>query len=101
MNITEIKEKLGLRGLELNTATNADGTPAITINETTGVQTKWFRHWDNEKRLSVSIAEDLMLKVIADKNTASLALQHAVREAAGGNYDSYRIVQYTPAEYSL
>ena len=101
MNITEIKEKLEISGLELNTATNADGTPAITVNETTGVETKWFRHWDNEKRMSVSIAEDLMLKIIADNNTASLALQHSVREAPGGNYDSYRIVQYTPAEFSL
>lgn len=100
-NIAGIKEQIGIEKFGFNTATNEDGTPAITVNKDTGVQTKWFRHWDNEKRISVSIAEDLLKKIVADKNTSNLAVQHSVREATGGNYDSYRIVQYTPAEYEI
>jgi len=42
MTITEIKAKLGLITLELNTAKDADGNA-----------TDWMRHWNNEEREAV------------------------------------------------
>lgn len=92
MLLSEIKEKLGISKFELNTALDVDNKP-----------TDWLRHWDNEKRIAVSLHKDLFAELKADTTGAinSLATQFEVREAEKGSYDSYRIIKYTPAEFSL
>ena len=103
MNITQIKSSLNLKELSLNVATNADGTPAVSVNAE-GVESKWFRHWDNDNRVAVSIAEDLLLEIKGNKNLDSLGLQKEMRggaETGIEEYTSYRIVKYTPSDHKL
>lgn len=90
MNLTEIKEKLGISQLELNTAKDADNNA-----------TDWMRHWDNDNRVAVSIHKDLVGELKADANIAALGLQKETREGEKGSYTAYRIVKYTPAETTL
>lgn len=90
MNITEIKTQLGVAELNLNTATNAEG-----------VKTDWMRHWDNNKRIAVSIHKELLAEIQKDNSISDLALQDEVRTAEQGDYTAYRIVKYTAPEARL
>jgi len=90
MNLAQVKSKLEIPQLDLNTAKNLAGE-----------STEWMRHWDNDRRIAVSIHKDLVAELKADKNIASLALQHEIRKGDQGDYQSYRIVKYAPAEETL
>lgn len=90
MTLAQVKEKLGLKALELNTANDVDGKP-----------TDWMRHWDNENRVAVSIHKELVSELKADANISSLGLQKETRTGEQGEYTAYRIVRYTPAEETL
>ena len=90
MTLEQIKEKLGLTALELNTATDKDDNP-----------TDWMRHWDNDNRVAVSIHKELVSILKADSNITSLGLQSEKRSGQKGEYMAYRIVQFTPAEETL
>lgn len=90
MTLTEIKEKLNISVLELNTAKDADNNA-----------TEWMRHWDNDNRIAVSIHKDLVSELKADANINALGLQKENREGEKGSYVAYRIVKYTPAETTL
>lgn len=90
MNILQIKDKLAISALQLVTARDINDVP-----------TSWMRHWDNDRRIAVSIHKDLVGELKADKEISSLGLQKEVREGEQGEYTSYRIVRYTPAEEVL
>lgn len=90
MTLAQIKEKVGVNQLELNTSNDADGNP-----------TDWMRHWDNDNRVAVSIHKDLVEDIKKDANIASLGLQTETRTGEQGDYTAYRIVKYTPAETTL
>tara|TARA_R110000796_G_scaffold238334_1_gene358663 strand:- start:588 stop:860 length:273 start_codon:yes stop_codon:yes gene_type:complete len=90
MNITELKSKLDIATLELNTANDKDGNP-----------TDWFRHWDNDNRIAVSIHKELVDEIKADTNIATLGLQSETREGSKGSYKAYRIVKYKASEATL
>jgi len=89
MNISELKEQLGISTLNLNTAKDKDDKP-----------TDWMRHWDNDNRVAVSIHKDLV-KEIKSGNVTTLGLQEEEREGSKGKYIAKRIVKYTPAEETL
>ena len=90
MTLAQIKEKVGVNQLELNTSNDAAGNP-----------TDWMRHWDNDNRVSVSIHKDLVEDIKKDANIASLGLQTETRTGEQGDYTAYRVVKYTPAETTL
>jgi len=90
MTLNEVKAKVGVSQLELNTATDADNNP-----------TDWMRHWDNDNRVAVSIHKDLVGELQADSNINSLGLQTETRKGDKGDYTAYRIVKYSPAEATL
>ena len=90
MTITEIKSKLQITSLELNTATDANDNA-----------TEWMRHWDNDNRVAVSIHKELVSELQADANISSLALQTETRTGDKGDYTAHRVVKYTPAETTL
>lgn len=90
MTLAQIKEQVGVKALELNTAQDKDGNA-----------TEWMRHWDNDNRVAVSIHKELVSELQADANIASLGLQKETRTAEQGDYTAYRIVRYTPAETTL
>lgn len=90
MNLSQIKSKLNIPALELNTANDKDNKP-----------TDWMRHWDNDNRVAVSIHKELVAEIKADSNISSLGLQSEEREGSKGKYTAYRIVKYAPAEETL
>lgn len=90
MTLAQIKEKVGVNQLELNTSNDADGNP-----------TDWMRHWDNDNRVAVSIHKDLVEDIKKNANIASLGLQTETRTGEQGDYTAYRVVKYTPAETTL
>ena len=90
MNITELKSKLDIATLELNTANDKEGNP-----------TDWFRHWDNDNRIAVSIHKELVDEIKADTNLASLGLQTETRQGSKGPYKAHRIVKYKASETTL
>lgn len=90
MNIVEIKSELGVKELNLNTAENKDGT-----------KSDWMRHWDNDKRMAVSIHKELLAEIQSNGNISDLALQSEIRSTDKGDYTAYRIVKYTAPEARL
>lgn len=100
MNLAQIKEKTGIVQFNLNQSTDIDGKPAVTTNSD-GTKTTWFRHWEDETRTAVSIAEDLLMELKQNANLNTLGLQYEEREGSKGSYKSYRIVKYTPAQHTL
>ena len=100
MNLAQIKEKTGIPQFNLNQSTDIDGNPAVTTNAD-GTKTTWFRHWDDDNRVAVSIAEDLLTELKSNANIDSLGLQHEERTGSKGKYQSFRIVKYAPAQHTL
>lgn len=90
MNLQQVKEQLNMSSLELNTANDIEGNP-----------TEWVRHWDNNRRIAVSIHKDLVKEIKEDSNLQGLGLQEEMRNGEQGDYMSYRIVKYKPAEITL
>lgn len=101
MDIVAIKGTLGYPKLELNVATNAEGVEAKTT-DAKGVETRWLRHWDNTKRVAVSIAENLFTEIKANPVAiTNLSLQTEILTGAQGEYTAHRIIRYTPAQFEL
>jgi len=104
MNINAMKTLLVTKGilvaeqgLTLNSATTADG-----------LDTSWMRHWNNDKRIAISIAKDTVALIQAkDIKAEHLVLQGpetrqtSSGDNAGQDYEAYRIVAVTPAEITL
>jgi len=90
MTLSEIKDKLDIQVLELNTANDADENP-----------TNWMRHWDNDNRVAVSIHKDTIAAIQESPSSSNLGLQHETRTGEKGDYDAYRIVMYKPAEIRM
>lgn len=91
MNLTQIKNDLGIPSLQLHTAQDAEGN-----------NTEWFRHWDNENRVAVSIHKDLVAELKEKKNKiTSLAMQTSTLTGEQGDYTAKRIVKYNEAEEVL
>lgn len=86
--LVEIKEKLGISQFELVTALDKEGK-----------KTEWFRHWDNDRRIAVSIHKELATELSKDKfmKIDSLSLQFEQRTGELGPYDAYRIIKYNAA----
>ena len=99
MNISEVKEKVGISQFQLNVSTDASGEP--TVDKETGVIGGWLRHWDNDNRVAVSIAKELMLEIKEDPTIGTLGIQKEIRSAELGDYVAYRIVKYKAAEFTL
>lgn len=92
MNIDEIKAKLGYGTLNLN------------YSEKDGVKTEWLRHWDNEKRIAISIHKETLEKIKADKTLSTLGLnapEEIVSATSGTAYTALRIVAYTASDATL
>ena len=90
MRLSEIKSRLNISSLQLNTALDKEGN-----------KTDWMRHWDNDSRTQVSIHKELVTELQTNPNIESLGLQYEKRQAEKGEYDAYRIVKYAEAEITL
>lgn len=90
MNLSEIKSKLQIETLSLNTAMDKDNNP-----------TEWMRHWDDENRIAISVHKELVSELQADPEINTLGLQTETRQGSKGPYTAIRIVKFTPAEVIL
>lgn len=96
MNIAQIKAVLVEKGIlvagqkfDLRNADNEDGTP-----------TDWMRHWNNDKRIGVSVPKEVVAKIQADPigfDTLVLKTGEEKTAASGSNYTSYQLVAITKA----
>ena len=93
MNLAEVKSALGVANLELNKSTNADGT----------VNPEWFRMWNNETRVQVSIHRDVVNAIQANPSLSNLGLQSEdkISPTSGLPYTNKRIIAYQEAELTL
>ena len=93
MKLEEVKNALGVVTLELNKSTNADGT----------VNPDWFRMWNNETRVQISIHKDVVHAIQANPNLTNLGLQSEDKISPTSNlpYTNKRIIAYTEAEITL
>ena len=93
MNLAEVKSALGVANLELNKSTNADGT----------VNPEWFRMWNNETRVQVSIHRDVVNAIQANPSLSNLGIQSEDKISPTSNlpYTNKRIIAYTEAEITL
>ena len=91
MDITEVKEVLGIKRLELRAATTKEGAT-----------TEWFRHWDNDRRKSISMHKDLVMALKAEGSSiTTLSLQREIRNGDKGQYESIRIVRHAEPDFTL
>lgn len=90
MTLQEIKNNLEIPTFHLNTPNDAEGNP-----------TQWLRHWDNERRIAVSIHKDLFDELKKDSTVSNLGLQTETRIGSKGEYQALRIVKFKPSEFTL
>jgi len=95
MDIVALKEKLGVKHLELAYLTDAEGNRQI--DPTTNAETKWLKHWDNDRRQAILIHEDTALMIKKDPaNVTNLGTKPAVtKSGAGGEYIMHVVINYT------
>lgn len=89
--IAQVKAGLGYPVLNLQRATK-DGQP-----------TEWLRHWDNDKRVAVSIHQDTLKYLQEHPECNQLGTQQQdIEPEDGAPYTAFRIVKYnTEIEASL
>ena len=83
MNLTQIKSSMGYDALNLVKATTEEGEA-----------TEWFKHWDNDKRIAVSLHQDLVAELQSNPELEGLGVQTETRKGKGGDYLAHRIVKY-------
>tara|TARA_B110000902_G_scaffold248589_1_gene305832 strand:+ start:5598 stop:6689 length:1092 start_codon:yes stop_codon:yes gene_type:complete len=80
--IVGIKEKIGIKDFNF-----------VNVKNNNQETTDWFRHWDNEKRIAVSIHKNLLNEIKDNNNLDGLDLQQELREGSKGSYTAYRIIK--------
>jgi hypothetical protein len=90
MNLSEIKTSLNVETLSLN-----------TVKTSTGEETQWMKHWDNELRIAILLHKDTLAKIKANKECSSLGIKTATKQGAQGEYTAHTIVMYKEAEETL
>ncbi len=90
MNISEIKNKLGVQTLPLNNVTTATGEPTV-----------WFKHWDNDNRIAVLVHADTLALIKADPAIATLGLNTQTKQGSQGEYKAITICNYKEADETL
>ncbi len=88
LNIDEVKEVLKIDTLQLNSVKNLKGK-----------KTNYFRHWDNDNRLAITIKNDLLEKIKANRNTILLSVEKEIKLANLGYYTNLSIIEYDDTEY--
>ncbi len=87
MNIQQIKESLGLNNL-LMVRQYEQNAPTVA--------TAWLSHWDNERRIRVSMHEDVLTRIKADVSKPGLALKKEIVPATAERAEYTRYVVITP-----
>lgn len=94
MTLQEIKDQYSVSTLNLNTATNEDGSVYKDARDE-----EWMRHWEDSTRLAVSIPKKLVHKLKQD-STLQVIAQEETKEGSKGEYTAVRIIE-VQAEVTL
>lgn len=89
-NLSEIKSKLGVETLQLNTVITEGGD-----------KTPWLKQWDNTSRIAVLIHKDTLARIKAEPGISTLGLNIQTKTGAQGEYIAKTICIYTEAEETL
>lgn len=87
MNITQIKEAIGQPVLNMARQLDENKVPQ-----------PWVSHWDNDKRVRVTMHDDVFNLIVADKNFDKLAYKTAEVPATPERAAYQRIVVITPTQ---
>jgi hypothetical protein len=89
-NLAEIKSKLGVETLQLNTVITEGGD-----------KTPWLKQWDNTSRIAVLIHKDTLAKIKAKPSISTLGLNIQTKTGTQGEYTAKTICIYTESEETL
>ena len=89
-NLAEIKEKLRVQTLGLDTVKTASGEV-----------TSWMKHWDNDDRRAILIHKDTLALIKSNPTISTLGLNTQVKQGAKGEYTAITICSYKEAEETL
>ena len=89
-NLAEIKSKLGVETLQLNTVITESGD-----------KTPWLKQWDNTSRIAVLIHKDTLARIKAEPSISTLGLNIQTKIGAQGEYIAKTICIYQEAEETL
>tara|TARA_R110000803_G_scaffold194385_3_gene257460 strand:+ start:776 stop:1048 length:273 start_codon:yes stop_codon:yes gene_type:complete len=85
MNISEIKEVLGLGQLNFNQGKDKDS----------GENTDWFSHWDNDNRVRVGCHKDTIAGIQQGQGLNLGLTEPVVKTGKKGKYTYRTLVAYT------
>jgi len=89
MNITQIKSQIGIEVLNIQQNTDPD----------TKMPTDWVSHWEDSKRIRVSMHKDVFAKILADRSFDKLAVKKPETVLAHGEVAEYtRYMIITPTQ---
>lgn len=86
LNIDEIKERLNVLSIPLNTMKNKSGSP-----------TNFLRFWNNNERFSIAVKKELAEKIKINKQLP-LIIEKEIKQGALGFYTSFLITEYLDVE---
>lgn len=87
MDIKDVKATLGISALVVVPSKKQDGTA-----------TDWMRSWDNDKRVQVSVHNDVVAKIKAGCNTLGIKTETKTSATSQTEYTSHIIVAYNDTE---
>lgn len=88
MNISELKAVIGLGSLLMVRQTEQDDAKTPT---------DWLSHWDNDKRIRVTMHQDVLAKIKAEPNFNGLALKPKELVSPEGKAPYTRYIVIIPA----
>lgn len=96
MNIESIKQSIAKQsGIEL---------PVLDLSRQFDVDdkpTEWLGYWDNTKRVRISVHQDVVGKIKADKSFDKLAVKYSLEESPKGQFSQFTIITPRNIEESL
>lgn len=90
MDITDVKNKLGVSALVVAPAKAKDGTA-----------TDWMRSWDNDNRVQVSVHNDVVTKIKAGCKTLGVKTETKTSATSQKEYTAHIIVAYNDMEGAI
>lgn len=98
MNITEVKEKLGVGQLNMSIDYKTDDKgKVIEPKEETG----WLRMWDNDNRVAIVMHKDVAEQIKNNQNPNLGIKDDLEKTGPQGPYVMRTIVAYTPVAYNF
>ena len=87
MNISQIKSEIGIEVLNISRQKDESGVPQ-----------PWVSHWDNTRRIRVTMHDDVFALIMKDKSYDKLAIKTTLVPATPERGEYTRYVVITPVD---